>query len=138
MEYHPSSGTIKLVANSGIDAYMHSLNPNDPAPTCPGVGTIPFPPTPRIAGNNLKVENLTEFTINPNPVKGSSVILQSELRPIEVHLVTLAGKEVMLRLKTKNTSRYEVYIPEFVNQGIYYVKIFFEDQSIGTEKLIIE
>jgi hypothetical protein len=71
--------------------------------------------------------------IYPNPLKGSEIHFESDIRVIQIVVYDITGKEIWT-MKTDNTAR-TINLPK-LKDGLYFFK-FSTDKGIGMKKIII-
>ena len=80
--------------------------------------------------------NNHSVVIYPNPVTGNQVVLNASAYWNRVEVINLLG-QVVLNVEFPSAVRYqEISVPE-VKEGIYMMKVYFEDRSVMLQKLVI-
>ncbi len=78
-----------------------------------------------------------ELRVYPNPCKTGSVTLEMEENGIaEIHLINIAGKEVLQQKTTFETRKYQLKLDQVPN-GIYFLRVRTSENKIVIKKLIV-
>ena len=90
-------------------------------------------------GPDVQKEELSPYDLRvyPNPCKTGVVTLEMEENAIaEIHLINIAGKEVLQQKTTFETGKYQLKLDQVPN-GIYLLRVRTSDNKIVIKKLIV-
>ena len=88
---------------------------------------------------DVQKEELSPYDLRvyPNPCKTGAVTLEMEENAIaEIHLINIAGKEVLQQKTTFETGKYQLKLDQVPN-GIYLLRVRTSDDKIVIKKLIV-
>lgn len=80
--------------------------------------------------------NLHSVVIYPNPVTGNKIGINASADWNRIEVINLLGQEILNVQLPSSVKRHELSIPK-IEEGVYLMKIYFDDRSVMLQKLVI-
>ncbi len=135
---YPGASSTPLVVDALIEANMYNQIITNPPPTCANVQSIPFPPLPRLSGDDEVIQDLFEVEINPNPVKNSFISIKSNSEIEAFTLSDVSGKNVTFTIKKVDNNIYKLSPLTSLKNGVYILLLTNSKGNSKQFKIIVE
>ncbi len=133
---YPGISTTPLVVDALIEAHMYSPIQTNPPATCSNVQSIPFPPLPRISGEEDYDRN--SRLVFPNPINGNTIFIQSESNLKEVNISAINGKSFNSTIQKTSDENFKISINTDIPNGLYLIQVTNAKDQVKQYKIMKE